>query len=166
MHHFFFPGVALHLLLVPHSGMAQLVVWLLDAQRYALPLARVERVVRAVAVTPLPDAPSVICGVIDFHNHLIPVVNMRLRLHLPPRDVALTDLLVLAHGATRTVAFFADAVSGTLDQPDDAVAHGDGGCIAGIARLADGIILIQDLDRVLSLADEHALDLALARRNA
>jgi purine-binding chemotaxis protein CheW len=145
--------------------MSQLVVWILDAQRYALPLAAVERVVRAVAVTPLPDAPEVICGVIDFHNRLIPVVNMRLRLRLAPREVALTDLLVLAQGATRTVAFFVDAVAGTIEQPDDTVASGDGGCIAGIARLADGIVLIQDLDRVLSLDDERALDLALARKD-
>jgi purine-binding chemotaxis protein CheW len=40
--------------------MSQLVVWTLDAQRYALPLNAVERVVHAVAVTPLPDAPEVI----------------------------------------------------------------------------------------------------------
>jgi purine-binding chemotaxis protein CheW len=91
---------------------------------------------------------------------------MRLRLRLPPREVVLTDLLVLAHGATRTVAFFVDAVAGTIDQPEDTVASGDGGCIAGIARLAEGIILIQDLDRVLSLDDERALDLALARKDA
>jgi purine-binding chemotaxis protein CheW len=144
--------------------MSQLVVWLLDAQRYALPLDAVERVVRAVAVTPLPDAPDVVCGVIDFHNQLIPVVNMRSRLRLPSREVALSDLLLLAHGATRRVAFFVDAVAGTIEQPGRAVAPGDGGCIAGIVRLADGIVLIQDLDRVLSPADERALDLALARK--
>lgn len=146
--------------------MSLLVVWMLDAQRYALPLNAVERVVRAVALTPLPDAPEMICGVIDFHGRLIPVVNMRSRLRLPPREVALTDLLVLAHGASRSVAFFIDAVVGTIDQPEDTAAFGDGGCIAGVARLAEGIILIHDLDRLLSLDDERALDLALARKDA
>lgn len=151
---------------LPRYGMSQLVVWTLDEQRYALPLTAVERVVRAVAVTPLPDAPEVICGVIDFHKQLIPVVNMRRRLRLPPREVVPTDLLVLAHGANRRVAFFVDAVAGAIDQPEDTMASGDGGCIAGITRLAEGIALIQDLDRVLSLDDERVLDLALARKDA
>lgn len=146
--------------------MSLLVVWMLDAQRYALPLNAVERVVRAVALTPLPDAPEMICGVIDFHGRLIPVVNMRSRLRLPPREVALTDLLVLAHGVSRSVAFYIDAVVGTIEQPEDAVAFGGGGCIAGVVRLAEDIILIHDLDRLLSLNDERALDLALARKEA
>jgi purine-binding chemotaxis protein CheW len=148
--------------------MPQLVVWTLDAQRYALPLPAVERVVRAAAPTPLPDAPAVICGVIDMHAQLIPVVDMRLRLRLPPREVALTDLLVLAHGARRAVAFVVNAVLGVIDRPPDtlptdAVAAGDG-CIAGIARLPDGIVLIHDLDRLLSLDEERTLDVALARK--
>jgi purine-binding chemotaxis protein CheW len=148
--------------------MSQLVVWTLDAQRYALPLPVVERVVRAVATTPLPDAPVVILGVIDMHAQLMPVVNMRLRLHLPPREVALTDLLVVARGARRELAFFVDAVPGVIDRPPDtlptnAVAAGDG-CIAGIVRLPDGIVLIHDLDRLLSLDEERTLDVALARK--
>lgn len=150
--------------------MSQLVVWTLDAQRYALPLSVVERVARAVALTPLPDAPTAICGVIDIHAQLIPVVDMRLRLRLPPREVVLTDLLMVAHGARRTMAFFVDAVSGVADRPPDtlpadALAAGDG-CIAGIARLPDGIVLIQDLDRLLSLDEERTLDVALARKAA
>jgi purine-binding chemotaxis protein CheW len=36
------------------SDIAQLVVFRLDERRYALPLAVVERIVRAVDVTPLP----------------------------------------------------------------------------------------------------------------
>lgn len=144
--------------------MSQLVVWSLDSQRYALPLSVVERVARAVALTPLPDAPTVIRGVIDMHAQLILVVDMRLR--LPPREVALTDLLMVAHGARRAIAFFVDAVSGVIDRPldtlaADALAAGDG-CIAGLARLPDGIVLIQDLDRLLSLDEERALDVALA----
>jgi purine-binding chemotaxis protein CheW len=140
--------------------MSQLVVWSLDSQRYALPLSVVER----VALTPLPDAPTVIRGVIDMHAQLIPVVDMRLR--LPPREVALTDLLMLAYGARRAIAFFVDAVSGVIDRPldtlaADALAAGDG-CIAGLARLPDGIVLIQNLDRLLSLDEERALDVALA----
>lgn len=147
--------------------MRQLVVWALDAQRYALPLAAVDRVLRAVAVTPLPDAPDIISGIVNVHGEVIPVADLRKRLRLRPRDVALTDLLVLATSATRKVAFFADAVSGMADYPETDIIDAadivpDMGCIAGVVRLSDGMILIQDLDRFLSLDEARALDRAMA----
>ena len=57
------------------SDIAQLVVFRLDERRYALPLAVVERVVRAVDVTPLPKAPPMVLGVIDVHGRVLPVLN-------------------------------------------------------------------------------------------
>ncbi len=42
------------------TDSSQLVVFVVDGQRYALPLEIVERVVRAVEVTPLPEAPPII----------------------------------------------------------------------------------------------------------
>jgi len=42
--------------------MAQLVVFTLDDRRYGLPLSAVERAVRMVDVTPLPQAPQIVLG--------------------------------------------------------------------------------------------------------
>lgn len=148
--------------------MHGLVVWSLDMQRYALPYPVVQRVVRAVEITPLPDAPAVVSGIVNVQGRVIPVVNVRLRLRLPPRDTALTDLLVLARSARREMAFFADTVSGLADYPEEDVVLSDVivpgmGCIAGVMKFADGMILIQDLDRLLSLDEEDSLDTALSR---
>lgn len=151
--------------------MQGLVVWTLDTQRYALPFCAVERVVRAVEVTPLPDTPEIVSGIVNVQGKVIPVVNVRRRFHLPQRDTALNDLLVLARSARRDVAFFADTVAGLVDYPENSVVLSDVivpgmGCVAGVAKLADGMILIQDLDRFLSLDEEDALDAALAQRRA
>ena len=56
----------------------QLVIFTLDAQLYALPLASVQRVLHMVEVTPLPNAPEVVLGVIDLHGNIIPVMSMLL----------------------------------------------------------------------------------------
>lgn len=151
--------------------MQGLVVWTLDTQRYALPFFAVERVVRAVEVTPLPDTPEIVSGIVNVQGKVIPVVNVRRRFHLPQRDTALNDLLVLARSARRDVAFFADTVAGLVDYPENSVVLSDVivpgmGCVAGVAKLVDGMILIQDLDRFLSLDEEDALDAALAQRGA
>jgi purine-binding chemotaxis protein CheW len=146
--------------------MYQLVVWTLDAQRYALPLASVERVFRAVAITPLPDAPAIVRGIINVQGRLIPVVSVRSRFQLPERNIELSDQLILAHTARRPIAFFADTVSGEVDYPDEAVITADAvvtetGYIAGVVKLADGLVLVHDLDRFLSIDEERALDRVL-----
>ncbi len=46
-------------------------VFKLDDQPYALPLAVVERIVRAVEVTPLPDAPRIMLGVVDVEDEAL-----------------------------------------------------------------------------------------------
>ena len=145
----------------------QLVVFSLDDQRYALRLSAVDRVVYMVRVTPLPKAPDIVIGVVSVQGRVIPVINMRRRFHLQEREIALTDRLVIAHTARRPVALAADAVAGIIEYPgQDIVAAEDilPGVehVEGIAKLEDGLILIHDLDRFLSLDEEQFLDRALA----
>lgn len=146
--------------------MPQLVVWTLDSFRYALPLEAVERVLLPVAVTPLPDAPPGVLGVIDVAGRLTPVYDMRRRLRLPPQPLRLSDRLLLARARGATVAFFADSVEGTCqcDAVADRLAtlQPAGGVVAGVVRLADGLVLVEDLDCFLSLDEAARLQLALA----
>lgn len=143
-----------------------LLVFMLGDQRYALPLPKVDRVVRMVAITPLPKVPDIILGVVNIQGRVIPVVNMRRRFHLPERELALTDQLVVAHTARRPVALVADAVLDVIACPvqDMVVAeHIVPGVehVAGVVKLDDGLIFIHDLDKFLSLEEENFLAHAL-----
>jgi len=144
----------------------QLLVWTLDQQHYALPLAAVDRVVRAVAVTALPGAPDIVSGMINVRGIVTPVVDMRKRLNLPPREIHPSDTVVLARTSRRPIAFFVDSVSRLADFPDAAVVAVQSvtpgnDYIGGIAKSADGMTLIHDLDRFLSLDEEAAIEHAL-----
>jgi len=81
--------------------MAQLVVFTLDDRRYGLALSAVERAVRMVDVTPLPQAPQIVLGVVNVQGRVVPVVNLRRRFRLPERDFALADQLLIARTARR-----------------------------------------------------------------
>lgn len=147
--------------------MDEYVVLCFDALRIALPLSGVERVIRAVYVTPLPGAPAIVCGMVNVQGRVIPVVNMRRRFRLPEREMALTDRIVIAHTAQHPVALVADSVSGVLEHagPDsvDAETILPGlEYVDGVVKLDDGLILIHDLDRFLSLDEAEALDRAMA----
>ncbi len=147
----------------------QLVVFLLDDRQYALQhLASVEKIVRAVQVTPLPKAPDIVIGVINLQGQIIPVVNIRRRFGLTEQEVNLGDRFIVACTPKRTLAFVADAVTGVLKLPHDALITKERVItgleyINGVAKLEDGMILITDLDSFLSLEEEAKLETALKR---
>lgn len=143
-----------------------LIVFSMESQRYALSLSATERVVRMVAITPLPNAPDIILGVVNFHGKVIPVINMRRRFGLPEREPSLFDQLVIAYTARRPVALVADAVLDVIAyDAQSRIAAED--ILAGVeyveavVKLADGLIFIHDLDRFLSLEEEDALNRVL-----
>lgn len=142
------------------------VVLMLDDIRYALALTSVERVVRAVEITPLPDAPDIVLGVINVQGRVVPVIDIRRRFRLPARAISVGDQLVIAHTPSRCLALLADAVQGVVECPaGDIVTSKDISPglhhVTGVARLADGLILIHDLDGFLALDEERALEQAL-----
>jgi len=143
-----------------------LIVFVLDRQRYALQLSMVDRVVRMVAITPLPKAPDIVLGVVNVQGQVIPVINMRRRFSLPEREIVLTDQLVVAHTARRTVALVADAVLDVIASPAQSLIETEDilpkiEYVDGVIKLADGMILIHDLDSFLSLEEENSLDQVL-----
>jgi purine-binding chemotaxis protein CheW len=146
-----------------------LIVFALDRQRYALPLHAVDRVVRMVATTPLPKAPDIVLGVVNIQGRVIPVINMRRRFCLPEREIALTDQLVVAHTARRPVALVADAVLDVIAYAAQSLIAAENilpkvDYVEGVVKLTDGLILIHDLDKFLSLEEENSLAHVLENR--
>jgi len=149
------------------STSTHLVSLTLAEQRYALPLSQVERVLRALEITPLPKAPEIILGVINVRGKVIPVVDVRKRFHLPERRISPSDQIIISHTSRRRVALIVDEVNGVIEPPESFVI--DAGNILphmeyveGVVKLKDGMILIHDLDRFLSLEEESNLTKALA----
>ena len=92
--------------------MYQFVLFNLGAQSYGLPLPTVERVVHAVELTPIPNSPILMLGIINVHGKIMPVLNMRQRFLLPERKISLNDHLIIAHTAQQSVVFLVDTVTG------------------------------------------------------
>ena len=144
-----------------------LVVFSLNDQRYALPLACVQRAIRVVAITPLPEAPPLVLGIIDLGGVVLPVINTRKRFKLPPRDVRLSDHLIIATAEKQTVALLVDDTKEVIETSTESCAPTGEimsrlELVVGAMRLADGLIPILDLERLLSLEEETVIDRALS----
>jgi len=126
----------------------------------------VAKVVRAAAITPLPQAPEIVLGVLDLQGEVIPVINLRRRFRLPERRLRPDDHLLIARSSTRTLALVVDVAEEVREArelevkaPEEVVAGLE--FVQGVASTEDGIVLIHDLERLLFPAEEELLSRAL-----
>ena len=150
------------------NGENHFVALALDDQRYALHISAVERAVRTVEITHLPGAPVIVAGVVNVQGRIIPVLNIRKRFHLPERKMKLGDQFVIANTSRRPVALIVDAVTGVLEISQQTIVQAQDVLpeiryVDGVVKLDDGLILIHDLDKFLSLEEETVLGQALER---
>jgi len=89
-------------------------------QRFALPLEQVVRVLRMVALIPVPEAPDVIAGLINIHGTGVPAINLRSRLGLAGRSVDVNDRILIIKTGDRTMGLIVESVEAvfavTVDQ--------------------------------------------------
>jgi purine-binding chemotaxis protein CheW len=144
----------------------QLVVFALDDHNYAMRLSAVDRAVRMVEITPLPKAPEIVIGAINLQGRVVPVLNIRKRFRLPEREPCLSDQLLIAGTAKRTVALVVDEVRGVVDYsveetiaPQTIVPGLE--YVTGVIKLEEGLLFIHNLDQFLSLEEEEALESAI-----
>jgi len=145
-----------------------LLVFRLDGQRYALSLASVERVIHAVELTLLPGAPAIVAGGVDLEGRILPVLCLRQRLQRPLREIIPSDQLLIARIRERPVALLIDEAEGVIECAPSAVVD-PGGIVSGLeqfeglVQLADGLVLIHDLQSFLSAEEALALDGAMGQ---
>ena len=148
----------------------QIVVFTLDELFYALPLPTVIKVIHAIEIRHLPEAPEIISGIINVKGQIIPVVDIRKRFGLAERGIDLNDRMIIADSGKRQVALLADTVTDIRDlKPGQQVTAGKSLPFAehlkGVAKIDDELILIYDLEKFLSLDEEKKLEKALKTKN-
>jgi|SRR6218665_1044873 len=149
----------------------EVLLFTLEEQRYALPVEDVRELVRAVRLTPLPQAPDVVEGLFNLRGELIPVLDMRRRFRLPARRLLSSDHFIIAQAGARPVALRVDRAEGLLPlEADmlDATPRGLPGVdyVAGAIKLPDGLVLLHDLRTFLSAAEALKLDAALVEEES
>ena len=144
----------------------EVLVFEVEGQRYGLPTADVRELVRAVTITPLPNAPAVIEGVVNVRGRVLPVLDMRARFRLPARPLDPSDHFIVASAGARGVILHVDGAThlALLDEDKiqpSATLGPSATYVAGVAKLEDGMVLIHDLTTFLSDAEAASLDEAL-----
>ena len=145
----------------------QIVAFTLDDQQFGLNLSSVERIVRAVEITPVPDSPTQIFGIINVEGQVMPVLNTRKWLGLPEREIELQDVFVIVSVNGHSIALVADEVKPVTEVPLNEVINShevirSTGSVEKIAKLEDGLLMVLTAERAISLEELGKLDSVLS----
>jgi purine-binding chemotaxis protein CheW len=125
---------------------------------FGVPIHRVREIVTVPQITPVPECPAFVRGIINLRGRILPVLDLaqRLGLEAGPRDGS-GRILIVEQDAQHLLGMLVDQASEVLRIPDDGLApppelaaHGAGGAVTSVARLEERLVLLLDLDRILT----------------
>lgn len=138
----------------------QVVVFEVARHRLAVPLRDVVRAELAVALTAVPGAPDPILGAMILGQDPVPVISMRQRLGLKPRNVRPSERIVVVRTGDRHLGLLVDSITGLrtgVPAPSpDSLSPAES---AFDACIVDGTQIILILDVRALLTDEQASQL-------
>jgi purine-binding chemotaxis protein CheW len=131
-------------------------------ETYGVPIESLHEIVRVPEITPVPDAPSYMEGVINLRGKIVSVIDLRKR--LGQKDIVPSRrnrILVVEHNG-RLCGLMVDSASEVLKlpasdiQPSTAVfQEGGQNCVTGLGRLRGRLIVLLDMARLLEFSGLH-----------
>lgn len=141
----------------------------LGGEVYGLAILKVQEIIGMMPVTRVPQMPESIRGVVNLRGRVIPVIDLRVRFGTPEAvDTDITCIVVaqvLFGSGTVTMGVIVDEVREVADVTPDQIsamptmgAGIDTRFLTGVATTEEGVVLLLDIDRVLSADEVRSLD--------
>jgi purine-binding chemotaxis protein CheW len=141
--------------------MEKHVIFTLANEHYGVGIAVVDSIIKLQAITAVPRAPNFVEGVTNLRGKVLPVIDLRKRFGLPAEESTKEARIVVTEMDGSTVGMLVDTVSEVLDVADEAieppspiVTTVDSGFITGIAKVDDRLVILLDLEKVLSAEEK------------
>jgi purine-binding chemotaxis protein CheW len=144
----------------------QLIVFSLNEVEFAVPIEQVWRVepLAEQVMTRVPRAPGFLEGVINVRGQVVPVLDLKKRFGLPSTEWPAKARLLVAEVENQRVGMMVDTVSDILwfatakvEPPPPMVAQISGVFVQGVGKEDDRLLIILDLEQVLSPEEREEL---------
>ena len=146
------------------SQEQQIVVFDLAGEAYGVDINAVLEIIRMEEITAVPETANFVEGVINIRGKVIPVVDLRKRFGLEHGEASKDNRIVVIDIASQSIGMVVDAVNEVMRIPEDAIeppslviTNQDSDYLIGIVKLEGRMIILLDLERVLSGADREGI---------
>jgi purine-binding chemotaxis protein CheW len=138
------------------STPQQFLTFTLGQEEYGVEILKIQEIKGFAPLTPLPNAPAYVRGVLNLRGTIVPIVDLRAKFGLPPVEETRLSVIVVVQVAGQTLGFIVDAVSDVLTvdksqiQPTPDL-HGqvDTTALTGLAQAGDKLVLLLDIAQVV-----------------
>lgn len=142
----------------------QIVVFELETEFFGVKIAAVESIIKMQPITRLPHTPTFVEGITNLRGKILPVIDLRKRFSLPPRETDKNSRIIVVVMNDTEVGITVDGVSEVLTLPEQSVEPApsiattvDSNFIAGVAKVEQRLIILLDLEKVLSTEEQNTL---------
>ncbi len=145
------------------AQLLQLVSFHLGGEEYALEILRVQEIIRMMDLTRVPNSPDFVEGVINLRGKVIPVIGLRKRFGLGAKEYDKQTRIVVVEVAGNVVGFVVDAVNEVLRissdtvEPPPRLTKLDREMISGVGKLENRLLLLLDVEKLLSQSEQAAM---------
>ena len=147
----------------------QYLTFIMGDEEYGVDILRVQEIRGWDSVTPIPNTPDYIKGVINLRGTIVPIVDLRCRFGMPSIDYGATTVVivlkVISDNGERIMGIVVDAVSDVHNVADeDMQPPPDFGSVVsidyvrGLATVSEKMIIMLDVDKMMNSEDLAAID--------
>ena len=134
----------------------QFLTFTLQNEEYGIEILKVQEIKGFSKITPIPNAPPFVRGVMNLRGTVVPIIDLRARFSMTEKEYDQFTCIVVVNVGSRVVGLVVDTVSDVLNIPNDAIADppelttaGDASCITGMGKLGERIVMLLDTGRLV-----------------
>lgn len=139
----------------PADG-GQFLTFQLEEEEYGLEILRVQEIKGYSKVTPLPNTPPEVKGVMNLRGTVVPIIDLRTKFGLRSTEYTRFTVIIVVTVGAKVAGLVVDAVSDVLNveakemvPTPDLGAGVDTSFMTGIARNGDRLVSLLNIDRLV-----------------
>lgn len=146
------------------NSLLQLVSFEVGKECFAVPITKIQEIIRITNIVTIPKSPEFVEGVINLRGKVIPVVDLKKRFVLPEKEHDSRTRIVVAEIEGLTIGLIVDAVAevmraeaSSFEKTPSLVAGVEQRFIEGIVKDGEQMFIVLDLDKLFSLSEANLL---------
>ncbi len=141
----------------------QYLTFTLSELSYALPIGAVREINRVGGITPIPETPAYIAGVMNLRGKVIPVIDLRKRFGMNGTANTRQTCIIIVESDRGPAGLLVDSIQGVANltaeqiQPRPALG-GDANLtfVTGMGKAEKSVLILVDVERILAQPDNHS----------
>ena len=137
----------------------------LCGEEYGLEILKVREIIGIMGITPVPQTPKFIKGVINLRGKVIPVVDLRLKFGFDEVDYTKETCIIVVEVKSVLTGIIVDTVSEVLDITNEELETTPNlgedvntDIFIGVAKIKDKVKILLDLDKILGTEEINLVE--------